>query len=219
MTSGIRSHLPTEVLIIIIGFLFEDLSTNLGTSQTSLQQRDIYNFCLVSCHWYSVGISYLHDSPYIYLNGHSNELPIPDAGISRCRALEDLDLGGICGTGVDLRLIKRVVSNLVQLHSLILPYSLEIRHVDVITGYDWPSNLASMTYGDLLDPEAMLYFDWSTRLQNLSISHCVNLETRVLESVLGHPLQRLQLKGLKISAANDRLYTASYEETEVLRSM
>jgi hypothetical protein len=74
MAPGVGLHLPTEVLIIIIGFLFEDWSTNLEPSQASRQQRDIYNFCLVSRHWYSVGISYLYDRPYIYLNGQFNEL-------------------------------------------------------------------------------------------------------------------------------------------------
>jgi hypothetical protein len=99
-------------------------------------------------------------------------------------ALEDLDLDGICGTGVDFRLLKNIVSKLEWLHVLILLRSLRIHTTDIITNDDGPRNLTAMTIGGHLDPGAMMRFEWPQNLNDLTISHCENLNTQVLEGIL-----------------------------------
>lgn len=54
---------------------------------------------------------------------------------------------------------------------------------------------------------------------HLTILHCPNLETRVLEGILRNPMLQAHLQSLTISAANDRLYPDPQEETEILWSM
>ncbi|OQE95405.1 hypothetical protein PENNAL_c0002G01651 [Penicillium nalgiovense] len=60
MTSRQYVHLPTEVLILIAKFIFDDRCTEYPSSQVTLQR-----FCLVSRQWYSVGIEFLYYRPQL----------------------------------------------------------------------------------------------------------------------------------------------------------
>lgn len=60
MTSRQYVHLPTEVLILIAKFIFDDWPTEYPRSQVTLQR-----FCLVSRQWYSVGIEFLYYRPQL----------------------------------------------------------------------------------------------------------------------------------------------------------
>ncbi|CAG8887898.1 unnamed protein product [Penicillium egyptiacum] len=60
MTSCQYVHLPTEVLILIAKFIFDDWRTDYPSFQVTLQR-----FCLVSRQWYSAGIEFLYYRPQL----------------------------------------------------------------------------------------------------------------------------------------------------------
>lgn len=73
-----------------------------------------------------------------------------------------------------------------------------------------------MTIGGLLGPDAMSTFDWPSSLRELTISHCNNLGTQIIESNLGNPLLQVQLRSLTISGTNDFTVRDPQEETDTL---
>jgi hypothetical protein len=128
--------------------------------------------------------------------------------ISNCQALEYPDLGGICGTGVEFRLIKNVMSKLKRLYAPVLPHSLRILPVDVINSDEWPSNLISITIGGLLNSKPMLQFSSPSSLRDLAFSVAkasqptyVSTKPRVKRSTFSRMMKNLVYLSIPVDLA------------------
>ncbi|KAJ5944035.1 hypothetical protein N7516_004203 [Penicillium verrucosum] len=118
MTSRRYVYLPTEILIHIAKFIFDDWCNDIPSFQVTLQR-----FCAVSRQWYSAGIEFLYREPYLW-KGNSFSLftntvcpPIRsrERKVDLGSLVQVLDLEGLVhhsSNSLTARLLGRVKKNL-----------------------------------------------------------------------------------------------------------
>jgi hypothetical protein len=104
---------------------------------------------------------------------------------------------------IEFSALKKAISNLPKLKSLVLPASILI--TDDQSGSDWPPNIRHIQVGGRFDLESMPTFSWPPNLTSLSFCGCEDLNTFTLELILMNRQLCTTLRTLSLHSSNGNL--------------
>lgn len=117
------------------------------------------------------------------------------------------------GSSIDFPKLKKAISGLAKLESLVLPSSMTLTHTDDSMG-QWPQLLTVMKIGGHIDSKTMLTFCWPQNLESLILHRCTNLKPSTLGAILTNRQLFQGLRELTIDANNEGLMDSPEPEPE-----